>query len=266
MKKNKMKTGVCSISFRELGLSDLVDLVAKAGLDAIEWGGDVHVPHGSVEVAKEALALTRAAGLEACSYGSYYKVLDPDGVALDFTPVLQSTLALETDVVRIWAGQKASADAADDYRKRVVDQIRKVAEVGAAEDVKVALEFHAFTLTDSNESAMQLLDEVGHENLYMYWQPIFWTDDMAYRLDGLRKMRDRILNLHVFNWGFDPTAGGIYQGIIRKPIPDAAAEWAQYLAVELKEELPHYALIEHPSGSSPEQLMKDAAALKTWTV
>ncbi len=259
-----MKSGICSITFRELGLAELVDLVAKAELDGIEWGGDVHVPHGSPVAAKKALALTRNAGLEVSSYGSYCRVLDADGAAENFEPVLESALALETDVVRIWAGQKASAEAGGDYRKRVAEQTRRIAAQAAESRVRVAFEFHGMTLTDTNESAIQLLREVDHENLYMFWQPMYWVPDMDYRLAGLEALRGRILNLHVFSWGFDPSSNHIYEGIIPRPLETGADDWARYLATDLSATLPHYALIEHAMGGSTEQFLEDAKTLKAW--
>lgn len=264
MEKQRIKTGVCSIAFRELSMAELTEWVAAAGLDAIEWGGDVHVPHGDLSAAKEALMLTHNAGLKVSSYGSYCRVLDPDGVEEDFELALESALALETDVIRIWAGQKPSAEADDAYRKRVIEQTRRIAEQAAGKQIRIALEFHAMTLTDTNESAIALLDEVGHDNLYIYWQPIYWNSDMEYRLAGLNALRRHILNLHVFNWGFDPSASHVYEGIIHQPLSGGAADWAQYLAVDLPENLPHFALIEHVMGGTREQFMEDAKALKAW--
>ena len=44
-----MKTGLCSVSFRKLTVEEIIAAVKDAGLDGIECGGDVHVPHGDVE-------------------------------------------------------------------------------------------------------------------------------------------------------------------------------------------------------------------------
>ena len=41
-----LKTGVCSVTFRNLNVERIIELVVEAGLDGIEWGGDVHVPTG----------------------------------------------------------------------------------------------------------------------------------------------------------------------------------------------------------------------------
>ena len=232
-------------------------------MDAIEWGGDVHVPHGNIEIAKETLALTRAAGLEVCSYGSYCRVLDENGMEEDFSPMLESALALEVDVVRIWAGQKPSAEADDSYRTRVANHARKIAEQAAEKKVRVAFEFHAMTLTDTNESAIKLMEEINHDNMYLYWQPMYWeTPEIC--LSGLKAMKDRVLNLHVYSWGFDHSKGHIYEGIIHQPLADSANNWADYFAVDLPENLPHYALIEHSMSGTREQFMADAKALKSW--
>ena len=44
--------GLVSITFRDLEANEIIDLVKKSGLTAIEWGGDVHVPHGDFNRAR----------------------------------------------------------------------------------------------------------------------------------------------------------------------------------------------------------------------
>ncbi len=41
-----IRAGLCSVTFRALPPERIVALAAAAGLDVIEWGGDVHVPPG----------------------------------------------------------------------------------------------------------------------------------------------------------------------------------------------------------------------------
>ena len=86
-----MNKGVVSVTFRKKTPEEVIDIVKKAGLTHIEWGGDVHVPHGDVETAKRVGELTRAAGLTVSSYGSYFK--DPEA-DLQFEDVLASAVAL----------------------------------------------------------------------------------------------------------------------------------------------------------------------------
>jgi len=82
-----MKTGLCSVSFRKLTVVEIIAAVKAAGLDGIEWGGDVHVPHGDVEKAKQVAKLMEEAGLETLSYGK-----GTDGkVRLQFRPANRFT-------------------------------------------------------------------------------------------------------------------------------------------------------------------------------
>ena len=55
--------GLVSITFRQLQPREIITLVQKSGLKGIEWGGDVHVPHGNLHAAREVGHMTREAGL-----------------------------------------------------------------------------------------------------------------------------------------------------------------------------------------------------------
>ncbi len=257
-----MKTGLCSITFRRLTIQQIVDLVKEAGLDAIEWGGDVHVPPGDIFSAETAKRLTEEAGLEVSSYGSYYFVLDAEGNEQDFAPVLDSALALGTDTIRIWPGMLPSEVASEKYRTQFVEKLRADLDAAAAHNVRLALEFHVNSFCDSNAAALALLDEVNHPNLYTYWQPMYWIADSDYRFQGLEKLSDRILNLHVFQWLFHPMRGGWGDNIERIPLAEGDAEWKRYFSVNLPEG-DHYALMEFVRGDDPELFKKDAAVLKT---
>lgn len=258
-----MKPGICSVTCRQLGLQGVVDLTRLAGLDAIEWGGDVHVPPGDMAIAKEARRLTIDAGLEVSSYGSYYTVLDTEGNAKDFSPVLESALALGTDTIRIWPGARPSEVAGADYRVKLIEKLRADLDLAAARNVRLALEFHANTLSDSNAAASALLEEMNHPNLYSYWQPMYWLAEPAYRFQGLEKLAERVLNLHVFHWRFCPFAGTWNENIDRRPLSEGADEWRRLLSVPLPAG-DHYALLEFVRGDEPEQFVQDAATLKQW--
>jgi 3-dehydroshikimate dehydratase len=57
------KTGLVSITFRRHSPEQIIAWVKQAGLDGIEWGGDIHVPHGNVTRASEVRAMTIDSGL-----------------------------------------------------------------------------------------------------------------------------------------------------------------------------------------------------------
>lgn len=255
-----LKTGVCSITFRKLSIEEVTQLTARAGLDAIEWGGDVHVPPGDLAAAELARRHTRESGLVVSSYGSYYRILDKEGEPEDFSPVLESAQALGTDTIRIWAGTYPSELASPEYQRTLFRTLDSVLDRAREQGVRLALEFHANTLTDSNYSAAALLDVVQHPALWIYWQPMYWVADPDYRLRGLEQMRDRVLNLHVFHWtycfGPDP--------IDRRPLSEGEAEWRHLLKVPLREDTTHTALLEFVRDEDPEIFLRDAETLTSW--
>ncbi len=178
----------------------------------------------------------------------------------DFQPVLESTLELGTDTVRIWAGGRGSSAADEGYRQRFVEAAGCIARQAAVQNVNVGLEFHRGTLTDTYESAAQLLQEINQPNLYTYWQPMYWEPDLDYCLRGLEALKEWVLNLHVFHWKFD---GSKPKPIDRRPLEEGAQDWARYLTVSLSERK-RYALIEFVRADDPRQFLEDANTLIKW--
>lgn len=255
-----IKTGICSITFRQLDLSQIVALVKKAELDAIEWGGDLHVKPGDILTAREALRRTTEAGLAVSSYGSYYSVLGKDGTEQEFEPVLDSALELGTDTVRIWPGVMSSEVATKAYRVKFIEKLRIDLDAAAAQGVRLAMEFHINSLSDSNAAALALLGEVNHPNLYTYWQPMYWIADSDYRLRGLEQLADHVINLHVFQWHFHPMRGSWSENIERRPLAEGALMWKKYFSVPLLSG-EHYALMEFVQRDDPYQFFNDARIL-----
>ena len=162
--------GLVSITFRKLTPTEyLFDLVAQAQLTGIEWGGDVHVPHGDIATAHAVRRQTVNAGLQVAAYGSYYRVSHEETGPFD--AVLAAAVALEAPAIRVWAGRQGTEAADDAYWAAVIEDSRRIADLAAVEGIKIAYEFHGNTLTDTNDSAHLLLERVDHPNVRSYWQP-----------------------------------------------------------------------------------------------
>ena len=88
------KIGLCSITFRDLSVTEVIKLAKEAKLDGIEWGADKHVIPTDLKNAEIVAKQTNEAGLEVASYGSYYRVgeIDNDYCFEDF---LKAALALD---------------------------------------------------------------------------------------------------------------------------------------------------------------------------
>ena len=102
------KKGLVSISFRSKSVEEIARAARAAGLEAIECGGDVHVPHGDLDAARNAAEISKKYGLECVHYGSYYKIgySDPEL----FSSVLESARVLGAPIIRVWAGQGIHPD------------------------------------------------------------------------------------------------------------------------------------------------------------
>ncbi len=252
-----IRSGLVSITFRQLSPAEIVALATQAGLEAIEWGGDVHVPHGDVEQARAVRHTTEEAGLQVAAYGAYYRVGHEE--PCPFADVLDTAVALGAPLIRVWAGKQGS-DAADDaYRARVVEDSRQIAGLAAGAGLDVAYEFHGGTLTDTGASARQLLEAVAHPQMGTYWQPPGWAT-VEQALGTLQDILPWLRNVHVFSWR--RAASG--QRTTRLPLVEGEAAWMRYLPVVASTGRECYAEIEFVQDDAPEALLDDAATLAAW--
>jgi hypothetical protein len=247
--------GLVSASFRALSPGEIVELVARAGLAGIEWGGDVHVPHGDVACAREVYQRTVDAGLTVCSYGSYYRAGTGEPPA--FEAVIESALALHAPLVRVWAGRRGSANADAAYWTAVVEDSKRILALAQQAGLGVAYEYHANTLTDTNASALCLLGEVAADGpaddpnagLSSYWQRLEAMDEPT-RLEGLRAVLPWLSHVHVQPDG--------------RPLVESAEAWHARLEIVRGSGRDHYALIEYFRYDGPEAFLRDAAAYAKW--
>jgi sugar phosphate isomerase/epimerase len=244
-------TGLVSVTFRKLKAEEIIELSARAGLQGIEWGGDIHVPHGDISAARKIGKATLDAGLKVASYGSYYKVGSSENVDQAFMPVLTTASALGAPNIRVWAGNLPSSAADEEVWKRIVEESIYIAELAKQQGISVSYEYHNNTLTDTNESALRLLREVDHPNIFSYWQP---PTELAFaeRKRGLQTIKPWISNLHVFYW----------EKHEHMELSKGISEWNSYM--EEIRDVPgeRYALLEFVKDDAPEQLLEDAEALK----
>ncbi len=247
--------GLVSITFRALSPAEIVALVRQAGLRGIEWGGDIHVPHGNVARAREVRALTQEAGLTVAAYGSYYRAAASEAAGLAFASVLESAVALGAPVIRAWAGPAGSAAASPELRAQVVADLRRISALAATAGVGVAMEFHNGTLTDTGPSTLQLLAEVNHPNLSTYWQPPL-DQDTAAGLADLRSLLPRLTHVHVYHW----RPGSIE----RLPLAEGVTRWRRFLDLAATAGGDRYAMLEFVEGDAPANFLRDAATLKSW--
>ena len=249
--------GLVSITFRQLAVAEIIALVTQAGLAAVEWGGDIHAPHGDEAQARAIARLGADAGLRVAAYGSYYRAGHPESGP--FEAVLVSAVALGAPLIRVWAGRQGSGSADKTYFQNVVADSRRIADLAQAAQIGIVYEFHGNTLTDTNAAAVRLLQAVDHANVRSLWQPPRYATRSS-SLAGLEALRPWLENLHVFHWH--------QQSGERRPLAEGEAHWRDYLAQASRLISPsdhvHYALLEFVQDDAPEAFLRDAATLVQW--
>lgn len=248
------RTGLVSITFRQLGVEEIIELVKPAGLEFIEWGGDIHVPHGDVERAMRVGQLTREAGLEVSAYGSYYRVGHSEDEGLSFESVLDSAVGLQARVIRVWAGKKEDHEADAEYRAMIAEDSSRIADMAGEKGVKVAYEYHGGTLTNSGQSCRDLLEAVDHPNVFTFWQPIHGLEP-AENCRQMDLVVPWIIAVHVFHWW--PT----YE--TRHLLEEGRENWVKYFEnlkdISEKRDLP--AMLEFAKDDLEVNFRQDAVSL-----
>lgn len=240
--------GLCSVTLRASSPGEVVDVAAAAGLTAIEWGGDVHVPTGDLSAATEVAARTAAAGLSVGSYGSYL-FAEPELADDEIARVVDTATALGAPWIRVWCPFGVEPGAPADLVAGIAATLARIADRSAAAGCAAYVEFHGQTLTATEASAAAVLAAAGAiapsspgsaaAGPWSAWQPPYWdrtratgsSDGPDDRTDtagsavggpavddvtGIGRLAPRLAHLHVYAWDHD---GG------RAPLATQAAAW-----------------------------------------
>ena len=242
-----LKTGLTSVTFRNLGIEQIVSLAGAAGADSIEWGGDIHVPPGDLSAARRAAAASARAGLAVSSYGSYWCA----GKSEDFTPVLDAAEALGAPVIRVWAGEDAPAECSEETFQRIAEDLSRISSAADQRGMRVAMEYHRGTLTENAAGARAILSACRAQNLGTYWQPNpdIGAEENAHALTALLPY---LAGVHVFKWT---------KGNERHPLALGEDEWRAYIRIVRRADVSCCFMIEFVAGDRPEQYIRDARVL-----
>jgi 3-dehydroshikimate dehydratase len=218
------RPGLVSITFRKMSPEKVVSAAVEAGLEGIEWGGDIHVPPGNISTASHVATMTTEVGLTTVAYGSYYRFDELYGEhSPDFQAVLDTAEALGAPVIRIWAGRKGSSETTESERMALVERAHALAETAHGRGLVLVFEYHSGTLTDSSHSAVRLMTEISHPAIRLLWQPPA-DGTVRDRRDDLAATLPWLEHIHCFHWG--PTG---FED--RRHLSEGAEEWKDYLSV-----------------------------------
>lgn len=245
-----IQTGLVSVTFRTLAATEIVRIAASSYVDAIEWSGETHAPAGKVKTAQKVGQITRESGLKVAAYGSYYRV-GCESTTMPFSAVLDTAVALGAPVIRVFAGDMGSKVAREHVFRKVTTETQRIADLAKPLGISIAFEFQANTLNDTGESSLQLVEGIGRDNVYTYWQPDarLLQDE---QLQGLDEIVDHVNYVHVFHW-----AKGR-----RCALSEGENDWRHYLAKLNRTKRDHIALIEFVQDDLPANFERDAAILR----
>lgn len=257
-----LRAGLCSITYRQLRPAEIVELAVAAGIEGIEWGGDIHVPAGDVGAADDVAARCADARVAIPSYGSYLGI--GASTTKEFLAEARTTLwtaqALGAPLVRMWTQLGVGPQASPSERLNVMRRVEQAARLTDEYDVDLALEFHPDTLTETAASARQLIEQVGHPRLRTHWQPDHRLGPDA-TIAEFDIVAPWLAHLHVYAWG----AGGYDD---RLPLESGAPIWQPILtraaALPMRDGGGRFALLEHIEADAPTHLRRDAATLRAW--
>ena len=242
--------GLVSISFRSHTPEEILAACQAAGLSAIEWGSDVHVPVGDLARAEEIREKTLAAGMTVAAYGSYYKLGDEENNEATMRAYLSTAKALGAPVMRIWGGKKSSESLLKADKAALVEETKKLASLALEYGVGICLECHTHSLTDEYHHTLAFLEAVGCENVSTFWQPL-QTRTESYNLDAAAVHAAFSRHIHVFHWDSDG----------RYPLADGSDIWAKYLALFRGEKV--NLMLEFMHDDKLETLAETADALRS---
>lgn len=212
------KTAVASVSFRPYRAEEIIKAAKESGIDAIEWGSDIHAPVGDTKALKKIRDLSKDFGVGVSSYGSYYRLGKDD--PKDIKAYINAAGILGTDCIRIWCAEKASAEIGDTELKKLISDGKAVSRIAKENNITLCLECHPFTLTDDYKASLNFIESVDSPNLKMYWQPNQFKSE-KYNLLSAKALAPVTENLHVFHWDSE------YK---KYPLCEGTYIWEKYLS------------------------------------
>lgn len=246
-----LRSGLVSVSFRKLAFNEVIKLAVNAQLESVEWGGDIHAPPGNLSRARQIRHQCSSEGISVSAYGSYYRAGEN---CCSFETVLDTASELGANNVRVWAGNTASTDITAGRLAEIVADLARCCDLARPRGITISTEFHSGTLTDTADSCLQMLQEIGRQNLRTYWQPpIGMLAPLA--MQGLLKLLPFISNLHVFHWW--PTHHE------RLPLIEGLDFWRDYLSPLRLDDQLHFASLEFIKRDDVDQFYLDAATLRS---
>ena len=250
------RAGVVSVTFRQYAYKNFIKHTKLTDLSCIEWGSDIHVPYNNFKKAAAVNGEMAANNLITASYGSYYRLGQPCEPGL-FSMILKTAKIIAAPMIRVWGGVRSGGDLTVSERNAIIADTLNIAGSAKKENMKISLEYHRSTITDTADSALDFIKEVrkrGGENVYLYWQANQYAG-FSENKSTLMKICPYLSNIHVFAWEKDA----------RMPLAEHKNIWKEYINI-IKDNadtinIRHNFMLEFVKNDIVEQFVEDSKIL-----
>ena len=255
------KVALCTIAFSEEPLEEVLDLACAVGFPAVElWGKEPHMGEEfDGKRAREVSRMLAERGLALSVFGSYLE-LGVEGQMEKAGPVLETAAALGAPIVRVWAGNTASAEAGEKDWSACLRDCERACRAAEPFGLVLAVEMHNGSLADMASAALRVVEEVGAPGLKLNFQ-VSYPPDEEDPYERVRKVAPWVVNVHTQNFIRDDEGAWKWclmeEGCVdyRKIFPVLEeAGFDGYFEVEF---------VKEPAGSKRQFLEKDCAFLRS---
>ncbi len=233
-----IKTGLVSISFRDLQAEKVIELVREAGLESIEWGGDIHVPVGDILKARKIKDLMKENNLITSAYGTYYRVgLDNNEKIED---ILETGKVLKTNIIRVWGARKSYEGSTPKELDRFIEDLKDIAKKAKRYNMDISLEYHWDTMTHTLDGVKYILDNTKEfDNIKFHWQPATTKsqEELIREIEYLL-INKKLSNIHVYQWKGEKPNREMFL------LEEGKEVWKEYLKLVESYEYAAYASLE----------------------
>lgn len=186
-----MKIGVASVTFRNKTISQVVEIAKNAGVEFIEWGGDVHVK--TLDDARFAKRLCDENNIKISSYGSYYRTGSSD--KNEWKEICRIANEMGASSVRIWLGNKDSENFTGSEYEELLEEMNFLCSKAKEYNLFVCPECHDNSFNNNTEAILKLKKDLNCHNFKTYFQSRYLRFD--YDIERIEKTFDFIENFHI---------------------------------------------------------------------
>lgn len=246
---NSFKLGLCSVTFRKMSAAKVVEIAKKAGVNYIEWGGDIHITNK--EEARIVKSLCDNEGIKICSYGSYYRVGCAD--KNKWEEICRIAKIMNAPSVRVWLGEKDSEETTQEEYNRILEDLKSICSVARKYNLLVCPECHDNTYNNNTDAFLKIKDELKADNFKTYFQSRYFRFD--YDVDRIERTFGFIENVHIS-----------YRDLVREQrFKKKDKLYIDRLLKKLSEmNFDGVVLVEFTKGSKERHFLKDIRKLKSY--